>query len=90
MLDSEEDKEDNEDHGQDDGDDHHHPAVNHASWTFFPIADNIIRFYILDFHFPNVCVLVKPLAMSDCVYWLQHTSILVGFVRQGGINMVGW
>ena len=39
MLDSEEDKEDNEDHGQDDGDDHHHPAVNHATFPLFHIAD---------------------------------------------------
>ena len=36
-----------------------------------------------------LCVLVTPLATSDYVYWLQHTSILVGIVREGEINMVG-
>ena len=60
MLDSEEDKEDNEDHGQDDGDDHHHPGVNHATFPLFHIADYIIRFYILDFHFVCVCVIDTP------------------------------
>ena len=37
MLDSEEDKENHEYHGQDYGNDHHHATVNHASGSLFSV-----------------------------------------------------